>query len=154
MSSHLRNRGGRGEGGGFSVSVCGQEREDIEQLSRDGSHYSLSTGVLPSLGARSNRRVKLRKFIISPYDHHYRCMPPFSVSLKRVSFFSVSSVFILMAGMLSFLGIINVLLDVGIFKTLRKIESGGSFSPVTFAFGTFLFISVFLVLFCFVFLIF
>ncbi|KAH9800354.1 Potassium channel AKT1 [Citrus sinensis] len=58
MASHQRNRGS-----GFKVSVCGQE--EIEQLSRDGSHYSLSTGVLPSLGARSNRRVKLRRFIVS-----------------------------------------------------------------------------------------
>lgn len=65
MSSQQRNRGS-----GFRVSVCGQE--EIEQLSRDGSHYSLSTGVLPSLGARSNRRVKLRRFIVSPYDRRYR----------------------------------------------------------------------------------
>lgn len=57
--------------GGFRVSVCGQE--EIEQLSRDGSHYSLSTGILPSLGARSSRRIKLRRFILSPYDHRYRC---------------------------------------------------------------------------------
>lgn len=72
--------------GVFRVSVCGQE--EIEQLSRDGSHYSLSTGVLPSLGARSNRRVKLRRFIVSPYDRRYRCFFLFSwlfVSL-RVAF--------------------------------------------------------------------
>ena len=56
---------------GFGVSVCGQE--EIEQLSRDGSHYSLSTGILPSLGARSSRRIKLRRFILSPYDRRYRC---------------------------------------------------------------------------------
>lgn len=56
---------------GFRVSVCGQE--EIEQLSRDGSHYSLSTGILPSLGARSSRRIKLRRFILSPYDRRYRC---------------------------------------------------------------------------------
>lgn len=54
----------------FKGSMCGQE--EIEQLSRDGSHYSLSTGILPSLGARSNRRVKLRSFILSPYDRRYR----------------------------------------------------------------------------------
>jgi hypothetical protein len=56
--------------GVFSVSMCGQG--EIEPLSRDGSHYSLSTGILPSLGARSNRRVKLRNFILSPYDRRYR----------------------------------------------------------------------------------
>lgn len=55
---------------GFKVSMCGQG--EIEQLSRDGSQYSLSTGILPSLGARSNRRVKLRSFILSPYDRRYR----------------------------------------------------------------------------------
>lgn len=61
------------------VSMCGQE--EIEQLSRDGSHYSLSTGILPSLGARSNRRVQLRRFIISPYDHRYRIWETFLVVL-------------------------------------------------------------------------
>ena len=52
-------------------SLCRQE--EVEQLSRDGSHYSLSTGILPSLGGKSTRRVKLRRFIISPYDRRYRC---------------------------------------------------------------------------------
>ncbi|KAK9141627.1 hypothetical protein Syun_011027 [Stephania yunnanensis] len=51
--------------------LCGQGNE-IEQISREGSHYSLSSGILPSLGARSNRRVKLRRFIVSPYDRRYR----------------------------------------------------------------------------------
>ncbi|KAL9440493.1 hypothetical protein AB3S75_019207 [Citrus x aurantiifolia] len=74
MASHQRNRGS-----GFKVSVCGQE--EIEQLSRDGSHYSLSTGVLPSLGARSNRRVKLRRFIVSPYDRRYRVWETYLVLL-------------------------------------------------------------------------
>ncbi|XP_038701134.1 potassium channel AKT1-like [Tripterygium wilfordii] len=69
----LRNRGV------FGVSVCGQE--GIEQMSRDGSHYSLSNGILPSLGARSNRRVKLRRFIISPYDRRYRLWETFLVIL-------------------------------------------------------------------------
>ncbi|OWM71715.1 hypothetical protein CDL15_Pgr005903 [Punica granatum] len=54
----------------LGVTVCGQE--DLQDLSMDESHYSLSTGVLPSLGARSNRRVKLHKFIVSPYDRYYR----------------------------------------------------------------------------------
>ncbi|KAK9947626.1 hypothetical protein M0R45_003241 [Rubus argutus] len=61
------------------VSMCGQEQLD---LSRDGSHYSLSTGILPSLGARSsNRRVKLSRFIVSPYDRHYRVWETFLVVL-------------------------------------------------------------------------
>lgn len=57
--------------GGFRVSMCGGAKE-LEQMSRDGSQYSLTTAILPSLGARSNRRVQLRNFIISPYDRRYR----------------------------------------------------------------------------------
>ncbi|KAJ4958146.1 hypothetical protein NE237_025257 [Protea cynaroides] len=53
----------------FSGIVCGQE---MDQLSREGSQFSLSNALLPSLGARSNRRIKLRRFIISPYDRRYR----------------------------------------------------------------------------------
>ncbi|XP_050378788.1 potassium channel AKT1 [Argentina anserina] len=61
------------------VSMCGQEQLD---LSRDGSHYSLTTGILPSLGARSsNRRVKLGRFIISPYEKRYRTWETFLVVL-------------------------------------------------------------------------
>ncbi|XP_011013838.1 PREDICTED: potassium channel AKT1-like isoform X3 [Populus euphratica] len=73
MDTLLRNRGV------FRAAVCGQE--ELEQLSRDGSHYSLSTGILPSLGARSNRRVKLNRFIISPYDRRYRIWETFLVLL-------------------------------------------------------------------------
>ncbi|XP_027332080.1 potassium channel AKT1 [Abrus precatorius] len=60
------------------MSMCGQE--ELE-LSRDGSHYSLSTGILPSLGARSNRRIKLRPLIIAPYDRRYRIWQTFLVTL-------------------------------------------------------------------------
>lgn len=60
------------------MTMCGQE--ELE-LSRDGSHYSLTTGILPSLGARSNRRVKLRPLIISPYDRRYRIWETFLVTL-------------------------------------------------------------------------
>ncbi|KAK7264984.1 hypothetical protein RJT34_32599 [Clitoria ternatea] len=61
-----------------SMWMCGEE--EVE-LSRDGSHYSLSTGVLPSLGARSNRRIKLRPLILSPYDHRYRIWNTFLIVL-------------------------------------------------------------------------
>ncbi|KAG6521309.1 hypothetical protein ZIOFF_018424 [Zingiber officinale] len=50
--------------------MCGIKAE--KEISRDGIYYSLSIGILPSLGARSNRRVKLRRFIVSPYDRRYR----------------------------------------------------------------------------------
>ncbi|XVF49274.1 hypothetical protein PTKIN_Ptkin03bG0255400 [Pterospermum kingtungense] len=71
MDSLMRN------GGMFRM--CGQE--EIEHLSRESSHYSLSTGILPSLGARSNRRVKLGRFIVSPYDRRYRVWETFLVIL-------------------------------------------------------------------------
>ncbi|PSS13819.1 Potassium channel like [Actinidia chinensis var. chinensis] len=74
--SRSNNRGGL-----FSASMCGASQQEIEQFSREGSHYSLSTGILPSLGARSNRRVKLSRFIISPYDRRYRAWETFLVVL-------------------------------------------------------------------------
>ncbi|KAL9247847.1 hypothetical protein vseg_021232 [Gypsophila vaccaria] len=45
------------------------------------SQYSLSNGILPSLGARSNRRVALRRRIVSPFDPHYRTWEGFLVLL-------------------------------------------------------------------------
>ncbi|KAI6681739.1 hypothetical protein NL676_035620 [Syzygium grande] len=62
---------GRSKWGVLGVSrACGQE--ELQGLSRDGSHDSLSSSILPSLGARSSRRIKLRRFIVSPYDRYYR----------------------------------------------------------------------------------
>ncbi|KAH0886169.1 hypothetical protein HID58_062265 [Brassica napus] len=57
------------------------EIDEIEQLSRESSHFSLSTGILPSLGARSNRRIKLKRFVVSPYNHQYRIWEAFLVVL-------------------------------------------------------------------------
>ncbi|XXG55989.1 hypothetical protein AAC387_Pa03g3528 [Persea americana] len=65
--------------GVFTVSVCGHE--GVEQTSRESSHYSISSGMLPSLGAHSNRRVILRKFIVSPYDHRYKAWETFLIIL-------------------------------------------------------------------------
>ncbi|XP_071723796.1 potassium channel AKT1-like [Rutidosis leptorrhynchoides] len=60
--------------------MCGEQRI-AEQISRDGSHFSLTTSILPSLGARSNRRNKLRKYIISPHDRKYRIWQTFLIVL-------------------------------------------------------------------------
>ncbi|XP_078428864.1 potassium channel AKT1-like [Wolffia australiana] len=63
--------------GMLDFAVC---RHEVEmEMSKDGSQYSLSHAILPSLGARSNRRVKLRPFIISPYDFRYRTWEKFLV---------------------------------------------------------------------------
>ncbi|MFS7982272.1 putative cyclic nucleotide-binding domain, potassium channel, voltage-dependent, EAG/ELK/ERG [Helianthus anomalus] len=79
FDTHVNNKHGV-----FRVSMCGGTQE-LEQMSRDGSHshsqYSLTTAILPSLGARSNRRVKLRNFIISPYDRRYRAWQTYLVVL-------------------------------------------------------------------------
>ena len=55
-------------------AMCGYEaREEQQELARDESHYSISSNILPPLGARSHhRRAKLRWFIVSPYDRRYR----------------------------------------------------------------------------------
>ncbi|XP_031494689.1 potassium channel AKT1-like isoform X1 [Nymphaea colorata] len=61
----------------MNVPVC--EGEQLGSI--EGSYYSLSHGILPPLGARSNRRVKLKNFIISPYDRHYRAWEIFLILL-------------------------------------------------------------------------
>lgn len=61
----------------FKGSMC---NEGIE-LSKDESHHSISSGMLPPLGGRSNRRMKLRRFIISPHDRHYRAWEVFLIHL-------------------------------------------------------------------------
>lgn len=56
--------------GGFALGLNVRWQcilQEIEQFLREGSHYSLSTGILPSLGAIINHRVKLRSSIILPY---------------------------------------------------------------------------------------
>ncbi|KAG7567748.1 Ankyrin repeat [Arabidopsis thaliana x Arabidopsis arenosa] len=76
-----------GEGGGGRGSGRAKDAEDdvADHLSRDGtmSQYSLSKGLLPSLGAnnRSSRDVILRRFIISPFDPRYRAWETFLVFL-------------------------------------------------------------------------
>ncbi|XP_030475988.2 potassium channel AKT1-like [Syzygium oleosum] len=78
MEGLIGNRGG--VLCGVSLSVCGHE--ETQAFSRDGSsHYSLSTGILPSLGARSNRTVQLRRLIVSPHDPRYRLWENFLVLL-------------------------------------------------------------------------
>nr|AAL25648.1 inward-rectifying K+ channel [Eucalyptus camaldulensis] len=78
MEGLMRNRGG--VLCGVSLSVCGQE--EMQAFSRDGSsQYSLATGILLSLGARSNRVVQLRSFIVSSLDRRYRIWENFLVLL-------------------------------------------------------------------------
>lgn len=63
------------------MAMCGQELEQMSSVDQ-GSQYSLSDGILPSLGAasRNHRKPKLRRFIISPFDPHYKSLSQFSNS--------------------------------------------------------------------------
>ncbi|CAD5186642.1 unnamed protein product [Musa acuminata subsp. malaccensis] len=47
----------------------------------ESSSYSFSSDLLPSLGAKINQSIKLRKFIISPYNPRYRAWQMFLVLL-------------------------------------------------------------------------
>lgn len=64
-------------------SMCGRGGEGAEDQQHprdDGSHYSLTAGLLPPLGATAfkTRHVKLRPFIVSPFDPRYKfTLPPF-----------------------------------------------------------------------------
>lgn len=67
---------------GGSIATCGQELEQMSSVDQ-GSQYSLSDGILPSLGAasRNHRKPKLRRFIISPFDPHYKIWQSFLICL-------------------------------------------------------------------------
>ncbi|KAK7293785.1 hypothetical protein RJT34_16659 [Clitoria ternatea] len=64
----------------FAICGSGDKKEEIDEreieLREDGSQYSLTGVLLPSLGATaihgSGRRPKLRHSVISPNNHHYR----------------------------------------------------------------------------------
>ncbi|XP_054822597.1 potassium channel AKT1-like isoform X1 [Prosopis cineraria] len=51
------------------------------ELPREANYLSLSTGILPSLGAPHAPRRSLKTFIISPYDRRYRLWENFLIIL-------------------------------------------------------------------------
>lgn len=57
-------------------SGCADKVSEADRTSAGGTatttQYSLNNGVLPSLGARSNRVITLSRFIISPFDYRYK----------------------------------------------------------------------------------
>ncbi|KAL4304629.1 hypothetical protein GQ457_10G016630 [Hibiscus cannabinus] len=48
-----------------------------QEMERESIHYTSSDVALPPLGNRSNRRVKPRRFIVSPHDPRYRLWETF-----------------------------------------------------------------------------
>ncbi|XP_021738013.1 potassium channel AKT1-like [Chenopodium quinoa] len=64
-------------------SVCGKNLNEADRSSTGGTttQFSLTNGILPSLGAQSNRGIVLRRFIIAPRDPRYRSWEMFLVLL-------------------------------------------------------------------------
>lgn len=68
-----RKDGGDNNGEITRLSFKGMEGEFERIASRSAmSTISLTNGILPPLGNQSNRRIKLRPFIVSPFDTRYR----------------------------------------------------------------------------------
>ena len=66
--------------GGSNTRVsAGAEHETESTASKE---YDLTPEILPALGARSHYRVKLRKFIISPFDRRHRSVHVLYLSMK------------------------------------------------------------------------
>ncbi|KAK6137109.1 hypothetical protein DH2020_029147 [Rehmannia glutinosa] len=68
------------EGAMFMVKEMEGEFERASSIGGK-STMSFSSGILPPLGAQSNRKVKLRPFIVSPFDPRYRTWETFLVVL-------------------------------------------------------------------------
>uniref|UniRef100_A0A7N0V356 Potassium channel n=1 Tax=Kalanchoe fedtschenkoi TaxID=63787 RepID=A0A7N0V356_KALFE len=60
-------------------SMAGVRRDEV--AAGDDDDGSSMSGILPPLGARSNRRIRLRRYIISPFDSRYRLWDNFLVLL-------------------------------------------------------------------------
>ncbi|KAK4365027.1 hypothetical protein RND71_016385 [Anisodus tanguticus] len=58
-----------------------KEIERAYSMDDKSSHYSITSHILPSLGAHSNRKIKLRGYIISPSNPRYRAWDAFLVLL-------------------------------------------------------------------------
>ena len=58
---------------GALYTICRNGRVDQDaERSVGASYHSFSSGLLPSLGARSISHLHLRKYVLSPYDFRYR----------------------------------------------------------------------------------
>ncbi|KAK9043824.1 hypothetical protein V6N11_072152 [Hibiscus sabdariffa] len=58
-------------------SVANRRMFEEQEMERESIHYTSSDVALPPLGNRSNRRVKPRRFIVSPHDPRYRVWETF-----------------------------------------------------------------------------
>ncbi|KAL9686121.1 hypothetical protein QQ045_023576 [Rhodiola kirilowii] len=87
MESYMKCNCKTYNGGGCTISRASSiEQSQLSELNGtkrqdDSSRYDYETAILPPLGGNSQRNLKLRKFVISPHDHHYRVWEMFLVSL-------------------------------------------------------------------------
>ncbi|KAM3218353.1 potassium channel AKT1 [Capsicum annuum] len=58
-----------------------KEIERAYSMDDKSSQYSITSAILPSLGAHCNRKIKLRRYIISPSNPRYRAWDAFLVLL-------------------------------------------------------------------------
>ncbi|CAN4076856.1 unnamed protein product [Withania somnifera] len=58
-----------------------KEIERAYSMDDKSSHFSITSAILPSLGAHSYRKIKLRRYIISPSNPRYRAWDAFLVLL-------------------------------------------------------------------------
>lgn len=63
------------------LGIDAKEEAEQEGASSAGLEYDLTAEMWPSLGERSHRRVRLRRFVISPFDRRYRIWETFLVIL-------------------------------------------------------------------------
>ncbi|XLS69373.1 hypothetical protein HN51_020396 [Arachis hypogaea] len=73
-------RGGDDEEDEEDTFPDSQRRNHIAEFDYEGSQYSLAGLPLPSLGSTSHR-LKLRPYIVSPFNYHYRLWQTFLVFL-------------------------------------------------------------------------
>ncbi|GAB2232518.1 hypothetical protein Droror1_Dr00011555 [Drosera rotundifolia] len=74
--------GFNGLGCGFGLGGSGMK--ELVEEEGDGSHYSrysFTNEILPPLGARSHRRVRLHRFVVSPCDRRYQYWETFLIFL-------------------------------------------------------------------------
>ncbi|XP_042467449.1 potassium channel KAT1-like [Zingiber officinale] len=70
----------------FKLSVLMFEKEEFwGGVHLGGSSYSFSSDLLPSLGENINQPMKLRRFIVSPFDSRYRAWKMFLTLLAVYS---------------------------------------------------------------------
>lgn len=76
---------GGSHGNRLATITSGHEEMGDHHSRDDGSQFSLTGGILPPLGGKVSRKVKLQRLVISPFDYRYRS-PPFLLVISKCYF--------------------------------------------------------------------